>query len=182
MYYLLKVGSPVLFVITFLFCISLSGCTSTIGAWPSGRESIVPPTAAPKIIYGQNAYVYGYSFDVDVWKATGLFSSVKGTSSLEPPMKGVLIVRKCRADTREVVFPSGLLYILTVGLIPAVQMSQSFCDLEFYQNGTMLGSTLFSYHEKHFTGWSAVAYKNEDIWKQEAQMCANRLLNVISKQ
>ncbi len=179
-----KLDTAIASIGALLFCVALSGCTTALsGAWPArGSGSVSPPASAPKIIVGQKAYINGYTQDIAVWRETGLFSSVEPTSSFVPPLKGVLIVRKCSSYKSQTSGFLGAMFItFSLGLVPDVDWYDVSCEMEFYQNGKKVGGTSLTYNEKYFTGWAFLIFDSdkEKWWKEESRMCSNKLLRTL---
>lgn len=180
-----KCHAPFALASAIFFCVALSGCTTALthSTPTSWSKSVAPPESAPKIILGQKAYVNGYEQDIEVWRETGLFSSVEATSSYVPPIKGVFISRNCTYYKRSNGFLGGLLNAMFVtfslGLLPDLTFYEEGCEMEFYQNGKKIAVANVSYNERYEKGWLVSSSETAKWKKEESRMCANRLLRSI---
>lgn len=187
-------------LVVALLSFVLSGCSTLMDVTldSDSRQNIAPPSAPPKIIYGQKAYVrymYGDEYrgewaapsekesqiNLDVWRKTGLFSSVEQAPSRKPPLNGVLIVQTCSSigGNRYPSFLAAIPLTFSLGLIPVITSVKIYCEIEFHQNGKRLAKDHFAYKQKYMHGLWMLAFNDEEFMRKRSQMCANNLLSKI---
>ena len=107
---------------------------------PRDATTSMPP--APRIIPGQQAWVFGPDGYDEAWAATGLFIRVAKTTSKIPTAEGVYIKAACDVTDDRTYFPLitlGTLFVMpTIIPIPLKEIHE--CETEFYQNGVKLSA------------------------------------------
>jgi hypothetical protein len=192
----------------FVLSIAISGCTALYDSRPSSGANVTPPSSPPKIIFGQKAYIWdvygqrGVDFGtapsdeetetyISAWKNTGLFSSVSKASSGTPTSDGVFIIRRCHShnnfDGDAYPFFTGIIGLVTLGIVPMIRTIDNFCRQELYQNGALVtpkhsyDEALTLYTEFQMKAWASLFQNRKEVYQKTSQTCVNNFLNQMVK-
>jgi len=115
---------------------------------------------------------------LEVWRDTGLFSSVEVTGSRIPTLSGVFIIRDCSL-TQENRYLSQIATLFTLGLFPTYIAQHETCVQQLYQNGKLVVNSNFSFDFLAKRGFLVSPVNDKTALKKSVQMFANNLLSKI---
>lgn len=160
-----------------VICAAVCGCTVRYPYKPDGDlRYLNRPLKAPPIVIGQSAKVYtvlpysvgGWDEITQAWIATGLFKDVTDAKSEVPDPSGVFIYTSC-ANTTDFHHITGLLVMLTVGLVPRLWSGENTCVTKIYQDGELLiqDSVSMSYQELDDSWFLIADVFRESGWRRQ---------------